>query len=194
MPSQPHACVFPLHFDLNVVTPPNIFYAFDFGTRRLPPPPGDSYGFNVLFALSIGSKKMLAVKLAMFVFNIAANVRAISTGIKLWDLTFRVDRNYIFGTLQFETRSRHKKVEAEAYFCTNSLFVSDPDTQDVIFYRESSGLHLSDHAVSAYMTQINWCLRYVFFHCYTRLVLTQFRRDLTESGLMYEWQSYYVML
>lgn len=173
---RPHPQLFPLHFDLNVVATPHIFYAFDFKTRHLPPPPGNSYGFNILFALRVGSHQMLAVHLAKFFFTMAAHVRAVSTNIKLWDLTFRVDPNYVFGTLQFETRSRHEKVQADAYFCMDSLIASHPLTEDAIFYRELSGLHLPDHAVIAYITQINWCLR-----------------DLTESGEIYEWQSYHVV-
>lgn len=106
----PHPRLFPLDFDLSVMTPaPPTFYALDFDTRRLPPPPGDSYGFNVLFALQVESDEMLAVQLADFCFAIVAHIQTVSTGIELWDLTFRVDRNRVLGTLQFETRSGHEK-------------------------------------------------------------------------------------
>ena len=84
-----------------------MFYTFDFTLRQLPPPPGNLHSLNVLFALPIQSRSIFSMQFTKFIFHIAADIRSVTTGMKLWDLTFRIDRNHVFGTLQFETLDRH---------------------------------------------------------------------------------------
>lgn len=126
-----------------------------------PTTPGNSFGFNVLFALPIQSRSTLAVPLAQFIFNVSADIWAVSAGMKLWDLTFRVDHNHVFDTLQFETQVRHEKIQVEACFLTSSFISTDPSTHEFTFYHELSESSLSDHMVSTYMRQINESLRCV---------------------------------
>jgi len=160
---QPHIHRFPLQFDFNTNNTPRAFYTFDFASRRLPPPSGISFGFNVLFALPIESKSTLAVQLAQVIFCVSEGVRSVSTGMKLWDLTFRVDRNHVFGALQFETRDRHEKIQMEGHFYASSRISTDRTTHEVTFYREMSGSPLPDRVVSTYMRQISKTLRCVIF-------------------------------
>ena len=138
-----------------------MFYTFDFSTRHLPSPPWHSFSFTVLFALPVQSKPMLAVQLAQFVFRVSADIQSVSTGLRLWDLTFRADRNNIFGALQFETRSRHEKIQMEGRFYTSSLAVRHPHTHEITFYHELSGTSLPADTVDTYMRQINKSLRCV---------------------------------
>ena len=80
--------------------------------------------------------------------------------MKLWDLTFRIDRNHVFGTLQFETLDRYEKIQMQAYFYTTSLISINPLTHKATFYRKlESDTPLGDYAVSEYMRQINESLR-----------------------------------
>ena len=81
--------------------------------------------------------------------------------MKLWDLTFQIDRNNIFGTLQFETQDRHEKIQIEGNFYTSSLIATDPTTHEMTFYCELWGSLLLSHTVSTYIQQINKSLRYV---------------------------------
>ena len=104
---------------------------------------------------------MLAVQLARFTFHVSTSIRSISPSFKLWDLTFRIDYNHVFGTLQFETRDRHEKNQMEGHFCTNSFISTDPTTNETTFYYELSGSPLPSRAVSTYVEQINKSLRYV---------------------------------
>jgi hypothetical protein len=106
---------------------------------------------------------MLAVQLAQFVFHISATIRSVSSNTKLWDLTFRVDRNHVFGALQFETKDRHERIQMQGHFYTSSLISTDPTTRKTTFYHELSGLSLPDHAVSTYVRKINESLRSVQF-------------------------------
>ena len=101
------------------------------------------------------------MQLARFVLRVSADIRSVAEGLKLWDLTFRVDHNHVFGTLQFETRDRHLKIQMEGNFFTNSLIAIDPDMNNAIFYRELTGISIPDRAVSTYMRQINKSIRYV---------------------------------
>ena len=91
--------------------PPTHILYFWFVSCPLPPPPGNSFEFNVLFALHIKSKQMLAVQLTQFILSISADVQSVSPSIKLWDLTFRVDQMHVFGSLQFEMRDRHEIIQ-----------------------------------------------------------------------------------
>jgi len=106
---------------------------------------------------------MLAVQLAQFVFCVTTDIQSVSAGMKLWDLTFRVDRNHIFGALQFETWDRHEKIQMRGKFYTDSLIATDPTTNEAIFYYELTGRPLPYRAVSTYVQQINRSLRYVQF-------------------------------
>lgn len=101
------------------------------------------------------------MQLAQFIFRVSADIQSVSSGMKLWDLTFRIDRNHIFGTLQFETRDRHEKIQMEGNFYTSSLIATDPTTHETTFYRELWGSPLPNRAVSTYIQQINKSLRYV---------------------------------
>ena len=157
---QPHSHQYPLHFPVDSIDTPHLFYTLDFESHHLPPPER-SFGFNVLFALPIQPKSMLSMQLARFVLHVSADIWSIAEGLKLWDLTFRVDHNHVFGTLQFETRDRHLKIQMEGNFFTNSLIAIDPDTNNAIFYRELTGISIPDRAVSTYMRQINKSIRYV---------------------------------
>lgn len=130
-------------------------------SRILPPPPGDSFGFNVLFALPIRLKSKLAVQLAQFIFHVATDLRSFSNGITLWELTFRVDRKHILGALQFETRDRHQKIQAEAHIWNDSFLATNPITREIISYQMLPRIQICDHAVSTHMRQINRSLRYV---------------------------------
>lgn len=157
---------------------PHAFYTFDFSTRRLPAPPGISFGFNVLFAIPIQSKSTFAVQLALFIRHICAEVKDVSTSIKLWDLTFRIDDTNAFGTLQFETRVKHDKVHMECRFLSSSMIVSHPHLFDITFYRELSGNALPGDAVSTYLRHINDSIRYVGpNHIYCLLLTTSQRSD-----------------
>ena len=104
---------------------------------------------------------MLAVQLARFVFQVSADVQSVSAGLKLWDLTFRVDHNNVFGALQFETLSKHEKIQMEGHFYTSSLTAIHLLTHEVMFYCELSGTPLPDYTVSMYIQQINRSLRFV---------------------------------
>lgn len=104
---------------------------------------------------------MLAVQLAQFIIHVSADIQSVSMGLRLWDLTFRTDRNNIFGVLQFETRSRHEKIQMEGRFYTSSLMVGHPRTHEVTFYHELSGTPLPVDTVDTYMRQINKSLRCV---------------------------------
>lgn len=137
-----------------------MFYTFDFNSRQLPPPPETSYGFTVLFAISVQSKALLAMQLALFILTVSADIQSVATGLKLWDLTFRADHNNVFGTLQFETQSRHKKIQMEGRFYPSSYSVLHPHTNEVTFYYEFSGTPISPHTVNTYMQQINRSLRH----------------------------------
>lgn len=163
LPSQPHPQQFPINFRLDSFNAPRAFYTFNFRSRLLPPPPGNSFGLNVLFALPVGSRSTLAVKLARFIFYVSKKVQSFSNNIHLWDLTFRVDHNHVLGGLQFETQHRHVKVQLEAHFWTNSFFAIDPITHEFISYRMLRGPRISGHAVSTHLRQINDSLKYVQF-------------------------------
>lgn len=101
------------------------------------------------------------MELAQFILKISTDIRSISNGIQLWDLTFRVDRRHILGALQFETRDRHQKIQAEAYIWMDDLTSIDPVTYEVTSYRVLSGLQISDQAVSTHVRQIGRALKYV---------------------------------
>ncbi|KAF9777380.1 hypothetical protein BJ322DRAFT_1059306 [Thelephora terrestris] len=168
---RPRSHQFPLHFRLEALDTPHLFYTFDFTSRHLPPPPGDSFGFSVLFALPIQSNSVVFVQLAQFVLRVSADISAVSGGLKLWDLTFRIDHNHVFGTLQFETRDRHEKIQMEGNFLSSSYISLDPDTNDAVFYRELGGDSLPSRAVSTHMQQINDSLRHVLSLCSTQYIL-----------------------
>jgi hypothetical protein len=161
--SKPHPHHFPLCFQLSSINIPHVFYTFNFTSRLLPPPPGDSFGFNLLFAFPIRSRSTLAAQFARFIFQVSADVRSTSNSIQLWDLTFRVDHKHILGALQFETQNRDKKIQAEADIWTDCLTSIDPVTLNCTFYQVLSGLQISDHVVNAHMQQINRGLRYIQF-------------------------------
>ena len=80
--------------------------------------------------------------------------------MELWDLTFRIDRNHVLGTLQYETRDRHVKIQMEAHVWIDDYAAIDPFTNEVISYQELSGLQLCNHGVSTHMRQINRSLQY----------------------------------
>ena len=133
---------------------------------------------------------MFSMQFAKFIFHIAADIRSVTTGMKLWDLTFRIDRSHVFGTLQFETLDRHEKIQMQAHFYTTSLISINPLTHEATFYRElESDTPLGDYAVSEYMRQINGSLR-----CDQSLTFCVYHtqsssRELTEEGQIYLWQS-----
>lgn len=104
---------------------------------------------------------MVAVQLAQFISRVTAEIRSISTGLRLWDLTFRADHQNVFGALQYETRSRHEKLQMEGRFYTSSLTVLHPHTNEITFYYESSGTPFPAHMVNEYVRQIDRSLRYV---------------------------------
>lgn len=104
---------------------------------------------------------MVAVQLAQFLFRVSADVRNVSSGMKLWDLTFRADQNHIHGALQFETQDRHETIQMEGRFCTSCFHATDPISDDTMFYHEFTGSPLPNRAVSTYMLQIHESLRYV---------------------------------
>ena len=158
---QPNSNHYPLYFRPDSLENPHIFYTIDFKSRHLPPPTEDSFGFSVLFAYPIESRSTLFTQLARFFLHVSADIRSVADGVKLWELTFWVDNNHVFGTLQFETRDRHQKLEIEGFFYTNSLIATDPNTKDVIFYRDFAETSVPDRAVFTYMGQIREILKYV---------------------------------
>jgi hypothetical protein len=106
---------------------------------------------------------MLAVQFARFVVCVSTNFQSRHSGMKLWDLTFRVDDNHIFGLLQFETRDRHEKIQVAGHFYIGSFISTDPITHETTFYHEFSGSRLPDRVVSTYIQQIDRSLKYVQF-------------------------------
>lgn len=125
---------------------------------------------------------MLSVQLAQFVFRMVADIRSVSTRMKLWDLTFRVDRNNVFGTLQFETRDRHEKIQMEGYFYTSSFISTHPRTNEATFYRRlESEIPLPDYTVREYMEQINESLRCVQFQVLRCILLLTISQRVNKS-------------
>ena len=61
----------------------------------------------------------------------------------------------MLGTLQFETPSRHAKLQIEERYYMSSMIASHPGTLESNFYLEFSGNSLSNHAVNTYIYQIN---------------------------------------
>jgi hypothetical protein len=116
-----------------------------------------------LFALSTESKATVAIQLARFILEITSDIHSISDNVALWDLTFRIDQNNVLGALQFETPSKHAKLQVEGRYYTSSLIASHPTTLESTFYLEFTGNSLPDHAVNTYVHQINRCLRYLTF-------------------------------
>ena len=105
----------------------------------------------------------MAVQLAHFIFRASGDIRSFLAGARLWDLTFRVDRNNVFGALQFKTLSRHEKIQMEGKFYTSSFTTLLPLSREVAFYRTLSGTPLPTDTVDTYIQDINKSLRCVLF-------------------------------
>jgi hypothetical protein len=128
----------------------------------------------------------MAVELSQFIFQVSDDIASISTGIELWDLTYRVDQNHVLGVLQFETRCRHEKIQIEGKFYTESRIATNIRTLESTFYL-TSGLEgpLSTYVVDELMGYINSSIRYVQFYIFH----VTYKRFLTNiQGFDERWQ------
>lgn len=114
-----------------------------------------------MFAFPIRARSTLAIELAYVVWELSADIKAISRAFSFWDLSYRVDSNNVFGVLQFETRSHHDKVQVEAKFNSRCFVNTHPHTLETIFYSEFSDTRFPTNVIHTYKRLIDDSIRFV---------------------------------
>ena len=116
-----------------------------------------------MFTLLTKSKATVTTQLTWFILEITSDIHSISDNMILWDLAFHIDKNNALSILQFETPSKHVKLQMEGRYYTSSMIASHPATLKSMFYLEFFRNSLFDHVVNMYVYQINKYLKYIPF-------------------------------
>jgi len=91
---------------------------------------------------------------------VSDDIASVSRHLKFWDIAYQIDRNNVFGVIQFESRYNVCKIHLEARFCLQSMISTAPHTVDSTFYLTMGHENpLPTYTVNELMSQIRRGMR-----------------------------------